>query len=75
MPPYKELEIMTQRIKYSIENCGDIDADFNARPEGDEEGGSEEEWFKIIDDGNSYQWINLIKINLIYLETINSKNQ
>ena len=34
--------MMTQRIKYSIENCGDIDADFNARPEGDESGGGEE---------------------------------
>ena len=33
---------MTQRIKYSIENCGDIDADFNARPEGDDGGDSDE---------------------------------
>ena len=26
---------MTQRIKYSIENCGDIDADFNVDLEDD----------------------------------------
>lgn len=27
---------MTKRIKYAIENCGDIDADFNAN-DGDED--------------------------------------
>ena len=37
LPPYKDIEMMTQRIKYSIENCGDIDADFNARPVDDDD--------------------------------------
>jgi len=40
MPPYADIEIMTKRFKYAIENCADIDADFNA---GDRENDNEEE--------------------------------
>lgn len=38
LPDYSSLEVMKQRLYYSVENCADMDADFMARPTDEHEG-------------------------------------
>ena len=38
IPVYSTIEIMTQRFKYAIETCGEIDGDYDANDIADEDG-------------------------------------
>ncbi|KAG5489799.1 hypothetical protein GH5_00682 [Leishmania sp. Ghana 2012 LV757] len=49
VPDYSSLEVMKRKLYYSIENCADMDTDFNARVVDEEEG---PQLSVALDDGN-----------------------